>query len=76
MLPILVRKAVPCRSIAGVSPDSRDVGPGDDFVQAFGGGVLVPPDDVAADHAALLFVAGVVCAVKGEVAQGGELGLD
>lgn len=31
---------------------------------------LVPPDDVAADHA------GVVGAVQGEVAQGGELGLD
>jgi hypothetical protein len=38
--------------------------------------VLVPPDDVAADHAALFFVSGVVGAVQGEVAQGGEPGLD
>lgn len=29
-----------------------------------------------ADHAALLFVAGVVGAIECEVAQGGELGLD
>lgn len=38
--------------------------------------VLVPPDDVAADHAALGLVTGVVGAVEGEVAQGSELGLD
>ncbi|MBP2363558.1 hypothetical protein JOF59_006050 [Streptomyces clavifer] len=35
--------------------------------------VVVSPDDVTADHAALLFVTGVVGAVEGEVAQGGEL---
>src|SRR3954453_16473888 len=39
-------------------------------------GVPVPPGDVAADHAGLLAVGGVVGAVEGEVAQGGELGLD
>jgi len=39
-------------------------------------GVAVPPDDVAADHAGLLLVGAVVSAVEGEVAQGGELGLD
>jgi hypothetical protein len=38
--------------------------------------VFVAPDDVAADHAALLFVGGVVGAVEGEVPQRGELGLD
>lgn len=38
--------------------------------------MLVPPNDVAADHAALGLVAGVVGAVEGEVTQGGELGLD
>ena len=39
-------------------------------------GVVVTPDDVAADHAGLLLVAGVVGAVEREVAQGCELGLD
>ena len=38
--------------------------------------MAVPPGDVAADHAGLLAVAGVVGAVEGEVAQRGELGLD
>ena len=38
--------------------------------------MLVSPDDVATDHAALGLVAGVVGAVQGKVAQGGELGLD
>ncbi|GAA2270905.1 hypothetical protein GCM10010430_65930 [Kitasatospora cystarginea] len=38
--------------------------------------MAVSPDDVAADHAALLLVVGVVGAVEGEVAQCGELGLD
>ncbi|MEV4574771.1 hypothetical protein AB0K16_16085 [Nonomuraea jabiensis] len=38
--------------------------------------MLVPPQDVTADHAAPLFAGGVVGAVQGEVAQGGELGLD
>jgi hypothetical protein len=38
--------------------------------------VVVAPDDVAADHAGLLLVAGVVGAVEREVAQRGELRLD
>lgn len=38
--------------------------------------MAVSPDDVAADHAALFLVVGVVGAVEGEVAQGGELGFD
>jgi len=38
--------------------------------------VSVAPGDLAPDHAGLLAVAGVVGAVEGEVAQGGELGLD
>jgi hypothetical protein len=55
---------------------SGDVDPSDDGAQANIGGVLVPSDDVAADHAALFLVAGVVGAVQREVPQGGELGLD
>jgi hypothetical protein len=39
-------------------------------------GVVVAPDDVAANHAGLFFVAGVVGAVEREVAQRGELCLD
>ena len=39
-------------------------------------GVVVAPDDVPADHAGLLLVAGVVGAVQGEVPQCGELRLD
>jgi hypothetical protein len=35
--------------------------------------VVVAPDDVPADHAALFFVAGVVGAVEREVPQRGEL---
>jgi hypothetical protein len=38
--------------------------------------VVVAPDDVAADHAGLLVVAGVVGAVEREVPQRGELGFD
>jgi hypothetical protein len=38
--------------------------------------VVVAPDDVAADHAGLFFVAGVVGAVEGEVSQRCALGLD
>jgi hypothetical protein len=38
--------------------------------------VVVAPDDVAADHAGLLAVAGVVGAVEREMPQRGELGLD
>ena len=39
-------------------------------------GVIVRRDDVAADQAGLLLVAGVVGAVEREVLQRGELGLD
>jgi hypothetical protein len=38
--------------------------------------MVVAPDDVPADHAGLLGVAGVVGAVEGEVAQRGELRFD
>jgi hypothetical protein len=37
--------------------------------------VVVAPDDVPAEHEALLFVAAVVGAVEREVAQRGEPGL-
>jgi hypothetical protein len=37
-------------------------------------GVIVAPDDVAADHAGLLLEAGVVGAVEREVLQRSELG--
>jgi hypothetical protein len=48
----------------------------DDLAKSWISDVSVSPDDVAADHAGLLAVAVVVGAVEGEVAQGGELGLD
>ena len=35
--------------------------------------MAVPPGDVAADHAVLFAVGGVVGAVEGELAQRGEL---
>jgi hypothetical protein len=38
--------------------------------------MVVPPDDVPADHAGLFFVAGVVGAVEREVPQCRELSLD
>ncbi len=38
-------------------------------------GVVVAPDDVAADHAGLFLMAGVVGAAGGEVPQDRELGL-
>jgi hypothetical protein len=38
--------------------------------------VIVAPDDVPADHAALLVVGGVIGPVEREVPQRGELGLD
>ena len=50
--------------------------PVDDAAESFVVGVVVAPDDVPADHAGLLLVAGVVGAVEREVAQGRELGLD
>ena len=48
----------------------------DAAAKSFAVGVVVAPDDVAADHAGLLVVGGVIGAVEGEVAQRGELGLD
>jgi hypothetical protein len=44
--------------------------------EALVAGVAVTPGEIAADHAGLLAVGGVVGAVEGEVAQRGELGLD
>jgi hypothetical protein len=58
------------------SPASGRVCPCDDLAEAFVVGVAVAPDYVPADHAGLLFVAGVVGAVEREVSQGCELGLD
>jgi hypothetical protein len=49
--------------------------PGDDAAESLVVGVVVAPDDVAADHAGLFLVGGVVGAVEGEVAQRGELRL-
>jgi hypothetical protein len=46
-----------------------------DLAESFVVGVVVAPDDVPADHAALLLVAGVVGPVKGEVPQRRELRL-
>src|SRR6266487_271785 len=58
------------------SAASSYVCPVDDAAESFVVGVVVAPDDVAADHAGLLLVAGVVGAVEREVPQRGELGLD
>jgi len=58
------------------SAASSNVCPVNDAAEPFIVCVGVAPDDVPADHAALLLVAGVVGAVEGEVAQGCELGLD
>jgi hypothetical protein len=57
------------------SAASGYVCPVDDAAEPFVVGVVVAPDDVPADHAALLFVAGVVGAVQREVPQCGELRL-
>jgi tetratricopeptide (TPR) repeat protein len=51
-------------------------GSSDDLAEPGVGDVSVAPGDVAADHAGLLAVAGMVGAVESEVAQRGELGLD
>ena len=59
--------------VTGGQRMSGHVYPGEDAAQARIGGVAVPPGDVAADHAALLAVGGVVGAVEGELAQRGEL---
>jgi hypothetical protein len=56
------------------SAASGNVCPGDDAAESLVVGVVVAPDDVPADHAGLLFVAGVVGAVECEVPQGVELG--
>ena len=58
------------------SAASGNICPVDDFAEATIAGVAVSPGDVAADHAGLLGVAGVVGAIHGEVAQRGELGFD
>ena len=57
------------------SAASGNVRPGDDLAEPLVVGVVVTPDDVAADHAGLLFVGEVVGAVEGEVPQRGELRL-
>src|SRR5258708_15909544 len=49
--------------------------PFDDAAQAGVCGVAVPPGDVAADHAVLFAVGGVVGAAEGELAQRGETGI-
>jgi hypothetical protein len=64
---------------AGCAPASAvsgNVGPVDEAAEVTVVGVAVSPGDVAADHAALGVVVGVVRAVEGEVAQAGELRLD
>src|SRR3954447_4793192 len=55
---------------------SGNVCPFNDGVEALVAGVAVSPCDVAADHAGLLGMGGVVSAVEREVAQRGELGLN
>ena len=52
---------------------SSYVCPVDDPAESFVVGVVVPPDDVPADHAGLFGVARVVCAVQREVPQRCEL---
>jgi hypothetical protein len=47
-----------------------NVCPVDNLAESFVVGVVVAPDDVAADHAGLLAVGGVVGPVEDEVAQG------
>jgi hypothetical protein len=48
----------------------------DDAAQAFVVGVVVTPDDVPADHAGLLLVAGVIGAIEREIPQGRGLRFD
>ncbi len=71
---ITVRSGTP-RARACSSAASGNVCPGDDPAQPFVVGVGVAPDDVPADHAALLLVGGVVGAVEREVPQRRELRL-
>ena len=47
--------------------------PVDDASEPFIVGMIVAPDDVPADHSALLLVAGVVGAVEHEIPQRSEL---
>src|SRR5215469_9037446 len=70
---LLVRFEVPVRD-AVASAASGHVCPVDDAAESFVVGVVVAPDDVAADHAGLLLVGCMVGAVEREVAQRGELG--
>jgi len=49
---------------------SSYVCPVDDAAESFVVGVVVAPDDVPADHAGLLVVAGVIGAIERKVAQG------
>jgi hypothetical protein len=57
------------------SAASGYVCPVDDAAEPFIVGVAVAPDDITADHAGLLFKAGVVDAVEREVPQCRELSL-
>ena len=55
------------------SAASGYVCPVDHAAEPFVVGMVVAPDDVPANHAGLLFVAGVVSAVQGEITQRREL---
>src|ERR1700760_4819907 len=57
------------RRSAAASAASGYVCPVDDAAESFVVGVVVAPDDVPADQAGLLFMAGVVGPVEGEVPQ-------
>ena len=63
------RPALPTSAASGY------VCPLDDAAESFVVGVVVAPDDVPADHACLLFMAGKVGTVQREAPQGGELRL-
>jgi hypothetical protein len=58
------------------SAASSYVCPVDNPAESFVVGAVVAPDDVPADHAGLLLVAGVVGAVQREIPQRRELRLD
>ena len=76
---VLQQHSSPPRTLSDQGQPSGASGnlcPVDDFAESAVVGVAVPPGDVAADHAGLVVVAGVVGAVQGEVAQRLELGLD
>ena len=63
-------------STIGASAASSYVCPVNDAAPALVVGVVVAPDDVPADHAGLLGMAGVIGAVQREVPQRRELRLD